>query len=174
MQVFKPPAPWTAAADARVVFLAGSIEMGAAEDWQAALTARLPPGVVVLNPRREEWDASWRQSIDEPRFREQVEWELDGLERADVIAMWFAAGTRAPITLLELGLHARGGKLVVGCPDGFWRKGNVEVVCARFGVPLAGDWEAFVAGVVRGMAATDHGAGGVHAPTTSGPKSPAR
>lgn len=161
MLVCKPPIPWNAAANATVVFLAGSIEMGSATDWQAALTAALAARlvdhaghVVVLNPRRDAWDASWRQAIDEPRFREQVEWELDGLDRAGVIAMWFAPETRAPITLLELGLHARGGKLVVGCPDGFWRKGNVEVVCARFGVPLAGDWDAFVAAVVRAIGAT--------------------
>jgi len=122
--------------------------MGVAEDWQARLIARLGEGVVALNPRRAEWDASWRQSIDEPKFREQVEWELDGLERADVIAMWFAPETKAPITLLELGLFARSGKVVVGCPDGFWRKGNVEVVCARFGCTLAADWESFVAAVL--------------------------
>ncbi len=160
MLVYKPPAPWIAAAGATVVFLAGSIEMGNAIDWQAALTVALTARladraghVVMLNPRRDAWDASWRQTIDEPRFREQVEWELDGLDHADVIAMWFAAETRAPITLLELGLHARGGKLVVGCPEGFWRKGNVEVVCARFGVPLAGDWDAFVAAVARAVGA---------------------
>jgi len=153
MPTYKPPARWTAAADASVIFLAGSIEMGSAIDWQAELAAVLPADTVVCNPRRDAWDAGWRQSIDEPRFREQVEWELDGLDRADVIAMWFVPETRAPITLLELGLHARGGKLVVGCPDGFWRKGNVEVVCARFGIPLAGDWAAFVAGVQRAISA---------------------
>ena len=96
---------------------------------------------------RAEWDSSWRQSIDEPQFRGQVDWELDGLDRADVIAMWFVPETKSPITLLELGLHARGGKLVVGCPEGFWRRGNIEVVCARFGVPLLADWDAFVAAV---------------------------
>ena len=148
MLVCKPPAPWTADRDAVVVFLAGSIEMGRATDWQAALTGCLPDHVVVLNPRRDEWDASWRQSIDEPRFREQVEWELDGLDRADVIAMWFDPETRSPITLLELGLHARSGKLIVGCPEGFWRRGNIEVVCSRFGVPLFPAWDAFVAQVV--------------------------
>jgi hypothetical protein len=100
-----------------------------------------------LDPRRAEWDASWRQSIEEPQFRGQVEWELDGLERADVIAMWFVPETKSPITLLELGLHARSGKLVVGCPDGFWRRGNIEVVCARYSVPLVADWDAFVADV---------------------------
>jgi nucleoside 2-deoxyribosyltransferase-like protein len=143
----KPPAPYTLAAGQRVVFLAGSIDMGTAEDWQARLVAALPPGIAVLNPRRTEWDASWRQSIDEPQFREQVEWELDGLERADVIAMWFAPATKAPVTLLELGLHARSGKLVVGCPDGYWRKGNVEVVCARHDILLVHDWGSFAAAV---------------------------
>jgi hypothetical protein len=149
VSVHTPPTPLVLAPGARVLFLAGSIEMGAATDWQAALIAALGSrDLAILNPRRDAWDAGWRQSIEEPRFREQVEWELDGLDRADVIAMWFAPETRAPITLLELGLHARGGKLVVGCPDGFWRKGNVEVVCARFGIPLAGSWDCFVTAVL--------------------------
>jgi hypothetical protein len=130
------------------MFLAGSIEMGTADDWQQSLVDALGErDVTILNPRRDAWDASWVQSIDEPKFRDQVEWELDGLDRADLVAMWFAPDTKAPITLLELGLTARAGKLVVGCPDGYWRKGNVEVVCARFGVPLASDWAAFVATV---------------------------
>lgn len=157
MDVRKPPAPLALPAGARAVFLAGSIEMGAAEDWQATLTAAIGDALgdrapVVLNPRRDAWDASWRQSIDEPRFREQVEWELDALDRADAIAMWLAPETKAPISLLELGLHARGGKLVVGCPDGYWRRGNVEVVCARHAIPLVGDWPAFVAAVLRALA----------------------
>ena len=103
--------------------------------------------VVILTPRRDEWDATWRQSLDDPQFRAQVEWELDGLERARVIAVWFVPESRAPISLLELGLTARSGKVVVGCPDGFWRKGNVEVVCKRFGIPLVADFDAFVAAV---------------------------
>jgi hypothetical protein len=148
MTVYKPPmrVPSTIG---RSVFLAGSIEMGRAADWQAQLVIDLArDDIAFLNPRRDAWDATWRQSIDEPQFREQVEWELDGLDRADVIAMWFAPDTQAPITLLELGLHARGGRLVVGCPDGFWRKGNIEIVCARYAIPLANDWQSFV-GAVR-------------------------
>jgi hypothetical protein len=49
------------------------------------------------------------------------------------------------ITLFELGLFARSGKLVVCCPDGFWRKGNVDVVCKRYGVETVGDLEALAA-----------------------------
>ena len=66
---------------------------------------------------------------------------------ASVIALWFVPESRAPISLLELGLSARSGKVVVGCPDGFWRKGNVEVVCERFGIPLLADFNSFVAAV---------------------------
>ncbi len=148
MRVCKPPAPFTASASDRVVFLAGSIDQGHADDWQAAIAAALGDlDIVMLNPRRDAWDATWRQSIENPEFRDQVTWELDGLERANRIAVWFAPASRAPITLLELGLHARGGKLVVGCPPGFWRRGNVEVVCERFAIPLVASWDDFVAAV---------------------------
>ena len=131
------PRPW--------VFLAGSIEQGRAEPWQDQVTAAWSdrPGT-LWNPRRPDWDASWRQSIDEPRFREQVEWELEAQERADSIWMYFDPSTKAPITLLELGLFARSGKLIIVCPEGFWRKGNVEIVAARYGVPLHDSLEAIL------------------------------
>ena len=149
MRVHKPPAPPVLTPNSRAVFLAGSIDMGAADHWQARAAAALADlPIDILDPRRDEWDASWPQSIEHAGFRGQVEWELDGLERAGVIAMWFAPASKAPITLLELGLHARSGRLVVGCPDGFWRRGNIEVVCARWGVPLVDTWDAFV-GLVR-------------------------
>jgi hypothetical protein len=136
-RVLKPPAPILLDDRTPSVFLAGSIEMGAAEDWQGRIERVLADlDVVLLNPRRDEWDASWVQSLANPTFVEQVEWELAGLERASLVAMYFAPSTRAPITLLELGLSARSGRLVVCCPDGYWRKGNVEVVCRRYGVPL--------------------------------------
>jgi hypothetical protein len=136
-RVLKPPTPLALDGGVPVIFLAGSIEMGGAEDWQGQVEDSLRDlDVVLLNPRRDEWDSSWVQSIHNPQFRGQVEWELEGLERASVVAMYFAPATRSPITLLELGLCARSGKLLVCCPEGFWRRGNVEVVCARYGVPL--------------------------------------
>jgi len=95
------------------------------------------PNLTILNPRRDDCDDSWFQSIHDTQFRQQVEWEIAAQEMADVIFMYFAPDTKAPITLLELGLFARSGKLVVCCPDGYWRKGNVEVVCHRFGVPMS-------------------------------------
>src|SRR5262245_36308977 len=111
-QVLKPPAPLVFDATRPSIFLAGSIEMGAAEDWQHRVEQQLADlDIVLLNPRREAWDASWVQALDNPPFREQVEWELEGLERASLVAMYFAPATRAPVTLLELGLCARSGRL---------------------------------------------------------------
>jgi hypothetical protein len=118
------------------IFLAGSIEMGKAEDWQSKIIDAVQNSKrVIFNPRREQWDSSWEQSIDNPKFREQVEWELEALENADMIIMNLVPETMSPISLLEFGLFARSGKLVVYCPDGFWRKGNVDVVCEKYNVP---------------------------------------
>ncbi|WP_405205751.1 nucleoside 2-deoxyribosyltransferase domain-containing protein [Aquimarina sp. LLG6339-5] len=117
------------------VFLAGSIEVGVAERWQDKVINELSEDkVTLLNPRRASWDASWKQTIDNPVFKEQVNWELEALEKSDMILMYFDKNTKSPITLLELGLFARSGKLTVCCPEGFWRKGNVDIVCERYEV----------------------------------------
>ncbi|WP_394824883.1 nucleoside 2-deoxyribosyltransferase domain-containing protein [Pendulispora albinea] len=135
--ILKPPAALAFDRALPSVFLAGSIEMGQAEDWQSQFELGLrDTNAVILNPRRDDWDGSWQQSISDPNLRAQVAWELDAQEAATCIAMYFHPSTKAPITLLELGLFAQSGKLVACCPDGYWRKGNVEIVCARYGVPM--------------------------------------
>jgi hypothetical protein len=50
--------------------------------------------------------------------------------------MNFLPNSQSPITLLELGLKADSGKLMVICPDEFWRSGNVQIVCNKFNIPL--------------------------------------
>ncbi len=120
------------------VFLAGSIESDTAKKWQDIVIDRLSNEKVTLfNPRRNSWDSSWKQEINNPRFKEQVTWELDALERADIIIMYFDIATKSPITLLEFGLFAKSKKMIVCCPDGFWRKGNVDIVCERYQIDQA-------------------------------------
>ncbi|THV00641.1 hypothetical protein K435DRAFT_776436 [Dendrothele bispora CBS 962.96] len=145
----------------RSVFLAGSIEMGKAEDWQAQLTSilskrQLSHPLTILNPRRDSWDPSWVQDITNDQFREQVEWELDGQDKADVIAMFLHPDTKAPISLLELGLGAASHgkrKMVVCCPEGFYRRGNVQIVCKRYGITMVGCLEELVEEVVNKLEA---------------------
>ena len=139
MKVIKPPFPLSKeGVNVTSIFLAGSIEMGLAEDWQKKVQDHLSDrkDLVVLNPRRDDWDSSWTQEITNPQFYQQVNWELEGLEKANLIVMYLSPETRSPISLLELGLHAKSEKMIVCCPEGFWRKGNVEIVCEKYGIPL--------------------------------------
>ena len=145
MRIIKPPDPINVT-EPYCVFLAGSIEMGAAVDWQYEVGARLT-GMrgAILNPRRDDWDSSWKQSLNSPNFVEQVEWELMGLEKCNTIMMNFDPDTKSVITLLELGLYARyTGKLRVHCPEGYWRKGNVDIVCREYGVMQFPTFDALI------------------------------
>src|SRR5437764_2149749 len=120
------------------VFLAGSIEMGKADNWQQRFMQAIEHlSVTVFNPRRDDWDSSWVQSIDNPQFAEQVNWELDHITRAENVVFYFDPNTQSPITLMELGWVAALPKIARGwpysrrrvyvcCPPGFWRKGNVD------------------------------------------------
>ncbi len=128
------------------VFLAGSIEMGKAVDWQIVVREAMADyDVAILNPRRDNWDPTWEQSINNAKFAEQVNWEMDAIGHADVVVFYFDPNTKSPITLLELGLCAASGTdMIVCCPDGFWRKGNVEIVCKRYAVPLVTTLEELV------------------------------
>lgn len=119
------------------IFLAGSIDMGSAVDWQTQVYEALKDEqVTIFNPRRDDWDSSWEQSINNPKFKEQVVWELEHLESADLVVFYFDVNGPAPITLLELGLFAVDIEQhsVVCCPEGYWRKGNVDIVCERYGI----------------------------------------
>lgn len=138
MQVIK--APSTEAIKHQItVFLAGSIEMGSAEDWQTEVVKEFANSdVTFFNPRRDEWDSSWEQKQSNEQFNFQVNWELNRLNHCDIMFMYFSPETKSPISLLELGLI--GGynpeKIIVCCPEGFWRKGNVDITCTRLCIPV--------------------------------------
>jgi len=67
------------------------------------------------------------------------------LEMADTILLYFDPKTKSPISLLELGLFAKSGKMMVCCPEGFWRKGNVDIVCERYRIPQFESLEELIA-----------------------------
>lgn len=121
------------------IFLAGTIDMGQSDDWQTNFINRKYSEleyIDIYNPRRNDWDNSWEQSFIYPQFFQQVTWELDHLDKCDIIFMNFLPDSKSPVTLLELGLYAQTGKLIVVCPKEFWRSGNVEMVCHRHDIPL--------------------------------------
>lgn len=134
------------------IFTAGSIEMGAAEPWQDELAKRLEGlKVIVFNPRRDDWDSSWVQDpTPGTQFHTQVSWELDHIEKSDLVVFYFDPKTQSPITLLELG-HVLGKSryCIVCCPDGYFRKGNVVITCARNGIQVLNSKEEFFDKIVE-------------------------
>jgi hypothetical protein len=127
------------------IFLAGSIEMGVAEQWQRIAIAGLKDSTsVIYNPRRLDWNSDWAQDIESENFNAQVNWELDMIERADYVLFHFDPHTKSPITLAELGMMSvlKPDRMIVSCPVGFWRRGNVEIICERAGVQFTNDLDA--------------------------------
>lgn len=123
------------------VFLAGSIEMGAAEDWQPLVTKsieHLPATGLIFNPRRLDFQKDAVQSIYNTYFKEQVDWELDHIDSCNLVFMYFDPNSKSPISLLELGIILASNPhcLIVCCPEGFWRKGNVDITCSRANVKV--------------------------------------
>jgi len=118
------------------IFLAGAIDNGAAKSWQKYVVKHLAAyDVVLLNPRRDDWDSSWEQSIENPQFREQVTWEQAGMREADFRIFVMLNDSKAPITLMELGEHVKEPGAVC-CEPEYYRKGNVDITCSLNGMPV--------------------------------------
>ncbi len=122
------------------IFLAGSIEMGKARRWQEEIFNSVKDinttsgrDVSLYNPYKQDWDNSIGNTTKDPRFKSQVQWEWTRLVQSDLIVINFEESTKSPISLLELGAMATYGKeMIVCCPKGFWKYGNVEFICEYY------------------------------------------
>lgn len=126
------------------IFLAGSIEQGKAEQWQSKIVdaikkmpAKQIKHVRIFNPRRDQWDSSWENTIENKEFVDQVEWELEHIERSHLVVFYLQPETMSPISLYELGLVSKDSfnvkkSVFVCCPKGFHRKGNVDIITSYF------------------------------------------
>ena len=127
------------------IFLGGSIEMGKAPDWQAAFAdkiASLP--IAAFNPRRIRWDDSLEQDIKNKALLHQIDWEMTNLDKADLIILYLHPNTISPVSLMELGRYSQSGKVIVCCPEGYHRRGNVQYLCEKDNVLLLDDFDELV------------------------------
>ena len=91
MKIIKPPNSIESSSGFSV-FLAGSIEMGIAENWQDKVQKALSDiKGVIFNPRRDDWNPLWAQTKINPYFWEQVTWELNALEAANLICLLYTS-----------------------------------------------------------------------------------
>lgn len=127
------------------IFLGGSIEMGKAPDWQTAFADKLAfLPVAAFNPRRIHWNPEWKQDIKDKNLHHQIDWEMKNLNKSDLIILYLHPGTISPVSLLELGYYAASGRLIVCCPEGYHRRGNVQYLCQEENVPLLDDFDDLV------------------------------
>lgn len=55
------------------IFLGGTIDMRNSEDWQAKVSKELKnEKVILLNPRRNDWNSAWEPVKEEPEFHKQM------------------------------------------------------------------------------------------------------
>ncbi|PTB38568.1 hypothetical protein M441DRAFT_28922 [Trichoderma asperellum CBS 433.97] len=132
--VLAPGRPASDLKSRKSVFLAGPTNPTGEADWRETLTeALIELPIVIYNPKRSDWDSTWKEDFSDSRWAEQVEWELGMQDKADIVVVFFHKATPAPISLLELGLCVRSGKAIVCAQDGYSKRGNVEAVCRRYG-----------------------------------------
>ena len=121
------------------VFLAGTIDNGNSLNWQDKTIIELinlgVKDLEVYNPRREHWNPN--PSKEDMEY--QIKWEQDHLDKADVIAMVLLDDSKSPISLLEMGLYAKTGKLIVFCTPNFYRWDNVRLTCEKYHIELVQD-----------------------------------
>ncbi|KAJ2988579.1 hypothetical protein NUW58_g3895 [Xylaria curta] len=133
------------------VFLAGTTTAVGNVDWREKLSASLSEHpITIFNPNRPDWDSTWREDITFDPYREQVLWELDKQLKADLVVIYFHPATVAPISLLEFGLSAQiPGKVIAIAPKGYAKRGNVQIVCQKFGVEFLEDIDNLSESIIK-------------------------
>jgi hypothetical protein len=127
----------------RKLFLAGGISHCA--DWQSIVIAHLSgfSRLTIYNPRRVDYGKE--------KEMEQICWEFKQLEKADIIAFWFAKETACPISLYELGKWGNSSTkpIVIGVDPEYTRKSDViiQTSLARPDVDIWTDFGSFVRAV---------------------------
>jgi len=125
----------------RTIFLAGPTPRGEGESWRKEFLNALEEldydgHVFVPEPR----DGKW-----EDDYTSQVDWEEEGLKKADCIAFWVprdidgTKGTKLPAftTNDEWGVWKESGKVVWGAPEDVEKVRYQEFYAKKYKVPMA-------------------------------------
>ncbi|KAH6886283.1 hypothetical protein B0T10DRAFT_490939 [Thelonectria olida] len=121
----------------RSIFLAGTTTATGEADWREALSKALADQpVTIFNPKRDDWDSSWREDSSDERWAEQIQWELDMQHQANIVVVLFHGVTAAPVSLAEMGMASQTGKLIACALDGYSKRGYVEAVCWKYKAPF--------------------------------------
>lgn len=121
-----------------ILFLAGSIT--GEDNWRTIIINELTNyNVKIINPHTEDHENN--------NIKQQTLWELDAMETADIIAMYFASGSISAISLFEFGLFVNTKKLIVCCENDFWKKDYINIICEKYGIKNYKNIQKFISNI---------------------------
>ncbi len=112
-------------------FLAGSIDLDLSGNWRKAVIEEINDSMHFFDPTRTD-----HNKLNDTQMKEHIKWELDALNLSDRILLNFLPNAKSPISLAELGMYVRSSKLMVVCPDQFYQRRYVGVLCDKYDTPF--------------------------------------
>jgi hypothetical protein len=137
----------------KTVFLAGGISN--CTDWQSELIELLLPfDITIFNPRRKFYDMA-----DKNIEREQITWEFNAINTAEIFSIWFQASESVqPISLYELGsnIHKKTiYRTIIGIEPGYKRETDVriqmELICPTLSDSISNTLESHAVNILKAL-----------------------
>lgn len=125
--------------DKPYLFLAGSMDLDKVLSWRQEFINCFFETYHFLDPTNK-----LHGSLTNTQMKSHILWELEALELADIVVLNLLPKAKSPISLVELGLYAKSGKLIVICPENFYQKRYVKTLCEYYKVPLYSSLDIFI------------------------------
>jgi len=114
----------------RSIFLAGSMDHKQEGSWRDEISAEF--GMYsIFDPTNNNHD-----HLNTKEMKRHINWELNALQLSDIILLNFLPDALSPISLVELGMYVRSNKLIVICPQEFYKSNYVHTLCEKYNTPI--------------------------------------
>lgn len=114
----------------RSIFLAGSMDHKQEGSWRDTISAEFG-AYSIFDPTNNNHD-----HLNTKEMKRHINWELDALQLSDMILLNFLPNAQSPISLVELGMYIRSNKLIVICPQEFYKSNYVHTLCKKYNTPI--------------------------------------
>ncbi|CAL2083375.1 nucleoside 2-deoxyribosyltransferase domain-containing protein [Tenacibaculum sp. 190524A02b] len=112
-------------------FLAGSIDYQSKTPWRKTIIEKSSKRIHFFDPTNKN-----HHNLSDTEMKNQIEWELNTLELSDKIILNFLGYSKSPISLVEMGLYAQSGKLIIICPPEFYQNRYMYPLASKYNIPL--------------------------------------
>jgi len=114
----------------RSIFLAGSMDHRQEHSWRDEIIGEFGSHH-IFDPTHAQHD-----DLSNAELKHHIMWELEAMQQSDFILLNFLKDSKSPISLVELGLYAQSGKLIVVCPQEFYKHNYVHILCEKYSTPI--------------------------------------